>query len=88
MLGKNKFYDGSGLFQCQFCVGELIRCILLEVLQCGDIYDLDFNCMLIMVGEVCMSLDLKIVMVYVLFLGGKGQENVLKLLVVNKVELC
>ena len=86
-MGKNKFHDGPGPSQRQLRVGELIRRTLSEVLQRGDIHDPDLNRMSITVGEVRTSPDLKIATAYVLPLGGKGQENVLKLLAANKAEL-
>ena len=86
-MGKNKFHDGPGHSQRQLRVGELIRRTLSEVLARGDIHDPDLNRMSITVGEVRTSPDLKIATAYVLPLGGKGQENVLKLLAANKAEL-
>jgi ribosome-binding factor A len=86
-MAKNKFHDGPGPSQRQLRVGELIRRTLSEVLARGDIHDPDLNRMSITVGEVRTSPDLKIATAYVLPLGGKGQENVLKLLAQNKSEL-
>lgn len=86
-MAKNKFHEGSGPSQRQLRVGELIRRTLAEVLARGDIHDPDLNRMSITVGEVRTSPDLKIATAYVLPLGGKGQEDVLKLLARNKGEL-
>jgi len=86
-MAKNKFHDGAGPSQRQLRVGELIRRTLAEVLARGDIHDPDLNRMSITVGEVRTSPDLKIATAYVLPLGGKGQEDVLKLLARNKGEL-
>ena len=86
-MGKNKFHDGPGPSQRQLRVGELIRRTLADVLARGDIHDPDLNRMSITVGEVRTSPDLKIATAYVLPLGGKGQEDVLKLLAQNKNEL-
>lgn len=86
-MAKNSFHDGSGPTQRQLRVGELIRRTLAEVLARGDIHDPDLNRMSITVGEVRTSPDLKIATAYVLPLGGKGQEDVLKLLARNKGEL-
>lgn len=86
-MGKNKFHDGPGPSQRQLRVGELIRRTLADVLARGDIHDPDLNRMSITVGEVRTSPDLKIATAYVLPLGGKGQEDVLKLLAQNKSEL-
>jgi ribosome-binding factor A len=57
------------------------------VLARGDVHDPELNRMSITVGEVRTSPDLKIATAYVLPLGGKGQEEVLKLLARNKGEL-
>lgn len=86
-MAKNKFHDGPGPSQRQLRVGELIRRTLSEVLARGDIHDPDLNRMSITVGEVRTSPDLKIATAYVLPLGGKGQDQVLKLLAANKTEL-
>ncbi len=86
-MAKNKFHDGPGPSQRQLRVGELIRRTLSEVLARGDIHDPELNRMSITVGEVRTSPDLKIATAYVLPLGGKGQEDVLKLLALNKSEL-
>ncbi len=86
-MGKNKFHDGPGPSQRQLRVGELIRRALSEVLARGDVHDMELNRMSITVGEVRTSPDLKIATAFVLPLGGKGQEGVLKLLAQNKSEL-
>ena len=86
-MAKNSFQEGSGPSQRQLRVGELIRRTLAEVLARGEVHDPDLNRMSITVGEVRTSPDLKIATAYVLPLGGKGQEDVLKLLSRNKSEL-
>ncbi|WP_323784384.1 30S ribosome-binding factor RbfA [Leisingera sp.] len=86
-MAKNKFHDGPGPSQRQLRVGELIRRSLSEVLARGDVHDPDLNRMSITVGEVRTSPDRKIATAFVLPLGGKGQEDVLKLLARNKGEL-
>jgi len=86
-MAKNKSYEGSGPSQRQLRVGELIRRTLSQVLARADVHDPDLNRMSITVGEVRVSSDLKIATAYVLPLGGKGQEDVLKLLARNKGEL-
>ncbi|GAA6164532.1 30S ribosome-binding factor RbfA [Pelagimonas sp. KU-00592-HH] len=86
-MAKNKFHDGPGPSQRQLRVGELIRRTLSDVLARGDVHDPDLNRMSITVGEVRTSPDLKIATAYVLPLGGKGQDDVLKLLARNKSEL-
>jgi ribosome-binding factor A len=86
-MGKNKFHDGPGPSQRQLKVGEQIRRTLSEVLARGDIHDPDLNRLSVTVGEVRTSPDLKVATAYVLPLGGKGQDEVLKLLARNKGEL-
>ena len=86
-MAKNKFHDGPGQSQRQLRVGELIRRTLSEVLARGDVHDPDLNRMSITVGEVRTSPDLRIATAYVLPLGGKGQDEVIKLLARNKGEL-
>jgi ribosome-binding factor A len=86
-MAKNKFHDGPGPSQRQLRVGELIRRSLSEVLARGDVHDPDLNRMSITVGEVRTSPDLKIATAYVLPLGGKGQDEVLRVLARNKGEL-
>jgi ribosome-binding factor A len=86
-MAKNKHQDGTGPSQRQLRVGETIRRALSDVLARGDVHDPDLNRMSITVGEVRTSSDLKIATAYVLPLGGKGQEDVLKFLSRNKAEL-
>jgi ribosome-binding factor A len=86
-MAKNKFHEGGGPSQRQLRVGELIRRTLAEVLARHDIHDPELNRMSITVGEVRTSPDLRIATAYVLPLGGKGADNVLKLLSRNKGEL-
>jgi len=86
-MAKNKFHDGPGPSQRQLRVGESIRRALSDVLARGDVHDPDLNRMSITVGEVRTSPDLRVATAYVLPLGGKGQDEVLKLLARNKGEL-
>ncbi len=86
-MAKNKFHEGPGPSQRQLRVGELIRRALSDVLMRGDVHDPDLNRLSITVGEVRTSPDLRVATAYVLPLGGKGQEDVLKLLARNKGEL-
>ena len=85
-MAKNKFNDGAPS-QRQLRVGELIRRALSEVLARGDLHDAELNRLSITVGEVRTSPDLRIATCYVLPLGGKGKETVLKLLAKNMGEL-
>ena len=65
----------------------MIRRTLADVLARGDVHDPDLNRMSITVGEVRTSPDLKVATAYVLPLGGRGSDEVLKLLARNKSEL-
>ena len=85
-MAKNKFNDGAPS-QRQLRVGELIRRALSEVLARGDLHYAELNRLSITVGEVRTSPDLRIATCYVLPLGGKGKEDVLKLLAKNMGEL-
>lgn len=53
----------------------------------GEIHDTDLNRMSITVGEVRVSPDLRIATAYVLPLGGKGKDEVIKLLARNQHEM-
>ena len=86
-MAKNKSHEGRGPTQRQLRVGETIRRALSEVLARGDVHDPELNRMSITVGEVSTSNDLKVATAYVLPLGGKGQEDLLKILGRNKHEL-
>ena len=86
-MAKNRFHDGPGPSQRQLRVGELVRRSLSDVLARGDVHDADLNRMSITVGEVRMSPDLRVATAFVLPLGGRGQDKVLKLLAQNKGEL-
>ena len=85
-MAKNKFNDGAPS-QRQLRVGELNRRALSEVLARGDVHDAELNRLSITVGEVRTSPDLRIATCYVLPLGGKGKEDVLKLLAKNMGEI-
>ncbi|ATG37196.1 MULTISPECIES: 30S ribosome-binding factor RbfA [Phaeobacter] len=86
-MAKNKLQEGSGPSQRQLRVGELIRRALSEIFARGDLHDPELNRLSITVGEVRTSPDLRIATAYVLPLGGKGQEDTLKLMARNKGEL-
>lgn len=84
-MAKNSFHDGPS--QRQLRVGETIRRAMSEILMRGEIHDTDLNRMSITVGEVRVSPDLRIATAYVLPLGGKGKDEVIKLLARNQYEL-
>ena len=86
-MAKNKFNDNSGPSQRQLRVGELIRRALSEILMQGIIHDPDLNRISVTVSEVSASPDLKIATAYVCPLGGKGGEDLIALLAINKSEI-
>ena len=86
-MAQNRFSSGSGPSQRQLRVGELIRRTLSGVLSRGDVHDPDLARMMITVGEVRMSPDLRIATAYVLPLGGQGAEEALLALRQSKGEL-
>lgn len=91
-MAKHRSTDTSrqtsaGPSQRQLRVGELIRRTLSEVLQRGDLHDPDIGGMMITVGEVRVTPDLRIATAYVLPLGGRNQDLALEALRRNKGEL-
>ena len=86
-MAKNPNRSGSGPSQRQLRVGELIRRSLSEILLKGEIHDPDLNRMSITVCEARVSGDLRVATVYVLPLGGNGQEEALEALERNKYEI-
>jgi len=79
--------QGGGPSQRQLRVGELIRRTLAEVLSQGEVHDPDLNRMVITVSEVRVSPDLRVATVYVLPLGGQGQQEALDALRRNRGEI-
>ncbi|MDA7426447.1 30S ribosome-binding factor RbfA [Thalassococcus lentus] len=86
MAGKHS-KEGRGPGQRQLRVGELIRRQLSETLMRGDIHDPDLNRLNLTVSEVTVSPDLQIATVYLVPLGGKGQEDMFDLLHRNRGEM-
>ena len=70
--------------QRQMRFGELIRSIISKEIIKGDLYNADFNLSTITVSFVKMSKDLKIASVYIVPIGGKDKEKILKYLNGNK----
>lgn len=68
-------------------VGERIRRTLSEILQRGDVHDPDLNRMIITVGEVRMSPDLRVATAFILPLGGKDKELALSAMRRNRHEI-
>ncbi|WP_181366522.1 30S ribosome-binding factor RbfA [Albidovulum aquaemixtae] len=86
-MASNRTSRGSGPSQRQLRVGEEIRRRLSEILQRGEVHDLDLAAMSITVGEVRVSPDLRIATAYVLPLGGKDADEAIVALNRSKGEL-
>ena len=70
--------------QRQIRFGEVIRSIVSESLIRGDFFSTEIDISTITVSFVKMSKDLRIASVYVMPLGGKNKDQMLKLLNENK----
>lgn len=79
-----RFEQTTGPSQRQQRVAELIRHALAEVLSRGDIQDDVLTKNVITIPEVRMSPDLKLATAYVMPLGGKDEDAVIKALEKNK----
>ncbi len=79
-----RFEQTAGPSQRQQRVAELVRHALAEVLSRGDIQDDVLTRNVITIPEVRMSPDLKLATAYVMPLGGRDEDAVLKALDKNK----
>ena len=86
-MSKNASQGKSGPSQRQLRVGELIRRTLSEVLSRGDVHDPEIARMMITVGEVRVSPDLRVATAYVLPLGGHNRDEALAALRRNTAEI-
>jgi ribosome-binding factor A len=77
----------KGPSQRMLRVGELVRHALAEVLQRGEVMDPVLETHVVTVPEVRMSPDLKLATAYVMPLGGKDTDAVLKALDANRKHL-
>jgi ribosome-binding factor A len=68
-------------------VGELVRHALADVLQRGEVMDPVLETHVVTVPEVRMTPDLKLATAYVMPLGGKDVDKVLKALDANRKQL-
>ncbi len=75
-----RFEQTAGPSQRQQRVAELVRHALAEVLSRGDLQDDVLTKNVITIPEVRMSPDLKLATAYVMPLGGRDEEAVLKAL--------
>jgi ribosome-binding factor A len=79
-----RFEQTTGPTQRQQRVAELVRHALAEILSRGDFQDDVLTRHVITIPEVRMSPDLKLATAYVMPLGGKDEEAVIKALDRNK----
>jgi len=86
-MAKHANRDGKAPTQRMLKVGEQIRRTLSTVLQRGEVHDPDLNRMMITVGEVRMSPDLRVATAYILPLGGKNKEEALDAMRRNRHEI-
>jgi len=86
-MSKKRTSKGPALTHRTLRVAELIRRTLSEVLQRGELHDPDLGRMMITVGEVRCTSDLRYATCYVLPLGGKNQDEALAALRRNTNEL-
>jgi ribosome-binding factor A len=82
-----RFEQTTGPSQRQQRVAEIIRHALAEVLSRGDLQDDVLTRNVITIPEVRMSPDLKLATAYVMPLGGKDEDAVIKALEKNKKHL-
>jgi ribosome-binding factor A len=87
MTMAKRFEQTTGPSQRQQRVAELIRHALAEVLSRGDLQDDVLTRNVITIPEVRMSPDLKLATAYIMPLGGKDEDAVLKALEKNKKHL-
>ena len=83
-MKKHRKESESGPSQRQLRVGELIRHAVADVLARGDVPDEILSRNPITVPEVRMSPDLRLATVYVMPLGGRGQDAVIEALERNQ----
>ncbi len=86
-MAKQSNRDGKAPTQRMLKVGEQIRRTLSAVLQRGEVHDPDLNRLMITVGEVRMSPDLRVATAYILPLGGKNKEEALDAMRRNRHEI-
>jgi ribosome-binding factor A len=82
-----RFEQTTGPSQRQQRVAEIVRHALAEVLSRGDLQDDVLTKNVITIPEVRMSPDLKLATAYVMPLGGKDEDAVIKALEKNKKHL-
>ena len=85
-MARHKHHREStpGGSQRQLRVGELVRHALADMLTRGDVHDSVIEGHLITVPEVRMSADLRLATIYVMPMGGRDADAVVKALERNK----
>jgi ribosome-binding factor A len=87
-MANTRSYSAKGPSQRQLRVGEMIRRTLSEILARGEVHDPVLNDMSITVGEVSVSVDLKVATVYIMpLMGGATVEQAIASLAKNAWEL-
>jgi ribosome-binding factor A len=76
--------SGPNASQRQLRVGELVRHALAEMLARGDVHDPVIESHMITIPEVRMSPDLRLATIYVMPLGGRDTEAVIRAFEHNK----
>lgn len=87
VMAKNSSPEGRAPTQRQLRVGEMIRRNLSEILQRGEIHDPDITRLMLTVGEVRMSPDLRVATAFILPLGGKDKVEALAVVRRNRYEI-
>ena len=85
-MSKRRFDQSRGPSQRQLRVGETIRRVLADVLMRGDHHAPELEGVPITVGEVRCSPDLRHATIYVMPLGGRNADEVLRALTRAKGE--
>ncbi|SFI88152.1 30S ribosome-binding factor RbfA [Albimonas pacifica] len=86
-MHRSRHGEGRGPSQRQLKVGELVRRAVSDVLMRGDLHDPDLERFSITVSEARMSPDLRHAEIFVMPLGGAGEDEVVALLDRNRQEL-
>ena len=86
-MHRSRHGEGRGPSQRQLKVGELIRRAVSDVLMRGDLHDPELDRFSITVSEARVSPDLRHAEIFVMPLGGAGEDEVVALLDRNRQEL-
>ena len=83
-MSKERTRRPTGPNQRMLRVGEIVRHAIADILSQGGVHDPVLETHLITVPEVRMSPDLKLATIYVMPLGGRDTDIVVKALEANK----